>query len=285
LTEVLTAITTQMPPKPSTQQPLPEEADPGRLLASMRSRLAGDLDSILLMALRKEPERRYASAADFAADIERFQKGKSVVARGDAKTYLVMRTLKRNRWKIAVATVVLVSLSLGLEGFYLYYKAQEQAKPWAEEVKQLERDNALAATLPPEQARKLIQGDLDDLRQKIQDVSPELLQSNLAAKGITQELAKKSLANFVETGTQTGNDPETVASLGRAYLAVAETQWSPEQVSLNEPKAAAATCAQALQTLNATPQLAKNQLVQAVAKQILTELSQNPTQHTADSQD
>ena len=285
LTQVLTAITSQMPPKPSTQQPLPEEADPGRLLASMRPQLAGDLDSILLMALRKEPERRYASAADFAADIERFQRGKSVVARGDAKTYLIMRTLKRSRWKIAVAALVLVSLLLGSSGLYFYRKAQEEAKPWVEAEKALERDNALAATLPPDQARKLIQGDLDNLRKQVEEVSPELLKSNLAGKGITRELTQKTLANFVETGTQTGNDPKTVAALGEAYLALAETQYSSDQPSLNEPKAAAATCGQALQTLNATPQLKDSDAVRAVAKQILFALSQNPSQHSADNQD
>lgn len=285
LTQVLTAITSQMPPKPSTQQPLPEEADPGRLLASMRPQLAGDLDSILLMALRKEPERRYASAADFAADIERFQRGKSVVARGDAKTYLIMRTLKRSRWKIAVAALVLVSLSLGSSGLYFYRKAQEEAKPWVEAERALERDNALAATLPPDQARKLIQGDLDNLRKQVEEVSPELLKSNLAGKGITRELTQKTLANFVETGTQTGNDPKTVAALGEAYLALAETQYSSDQPSLNEPKAAAVTCGQALQTLNATPQLKDSDAVRAVAKQILFALSQNPSQHSADNQD
>jgi len=285
LTQILTAITLQMPLKPSTQQPLPEEADPGRLLASLRPQLAGDLDCILLMALRKEPERRYASAADFAADIERFQTGRSVVARGDAKTYLLTRTIKRNRWKIALAGVVLLSLSLGSAGFYLYWKAQEQTRPWAEAEKALERDNAIAATLPPEKARALIQNDLNHLRTEVEQVSPDLLKSNLAAKGITRELTQKSLANFVATGAQTGNDPATVASLGQAYLAVALTQWSPDHASLNEPKAAAVTCTQALKMLNATPRLGKNPLVQAIAQQVAEQLSQNPAAHVSDSQD
>jgi serine/threonine protein kinase len=285
LTQIMTAITFQMPPRPSTQQPLPEDADPGRLLASMRPQLAGDLDSILLMALRKEPERRYASAADFAADIERFQKGKSVVARGDAKTYLVMRTVKRNRWKIAVGAVVLLSLSLGSAAFYLYLQAQDKTKLIADAARQLEQHQAMYATLPPEKAHALIQTDLNRLSTELEKVSPDLMKSNFAAKGITRELTQKSLANFVETGTATGNDPATVASLGRAYLAVAETQWSPDHASLNEPKAAAATCMQALQTLNATPQLGKSPLVQAIARQIAEQLNQNPEAHTTDNQD
>jgi hypothetical protein len=76
-----------------------------------------------------------------------------------------------------------------------------------------------------------------------------------------------------------------VASLGRAYLVVAETQWSPDHASLNDAKGAAATCAQALQTLNATPQLGKSPLVQAVARQIAEQLNQNPAAHATDNQD
>jgi hypothetical protein len=55
MTEILETITNQLPPRPSSPRPLSEEADSGHMLAAMRPRLAGDLDSILLMSLRKEP--------------------------------------------------------------------------------------------------------------------------------------------------------------------------------------------------------------------------------------
>lgn len=283
LTQMVTAITLQQPLKPSTQEALPEDVDPGRLLTSMRPQLAGDLDCILLMALRKEPERRYASAADFAADIERYQKGKSVVARGDAKTYLVTRTLKRNRLKIGVAAVLLVSLGMGGTGFYLYEQAVDKTKQASEAEQQLERDNALVDTMPPEKAHALIQGDLVRLRTELVKASPDSYKSNFAAKGVTEELLKKSLNDLAATAT--GNDPATVASLGQAYLAVAETQWSPDQVGLNDPKAAAATCAKALETMNATRQLGNSPMVQAVARQIAEELNQNPAAHSPESQE
>ena len=53
------------------------EGDPSRL----RKRLAGDLDSILLMALRKEPERRYGSVESFAEDLQRHLEHRPVMAR------------------------------------------------------------------------------------------------------------------------------------------------------------------------------------------------------------
>ena len=48
--------------------------------ARLRRRLSGDLDSILLMALRKEPERRYGSVQQFAEDINRHLNGLPVTA-------------------------------------------------------------------------------------------------------------------------------------------------------------------------------------------------------------
>ena len=48
--------------------------------AKLRQRLAGDLDDIVLMALRKEPDRRYASVEQFAEDIRKHLDGRPVSA-------------------------------------------------------------------------------------------------------------------------------------------------------------------------------------------------------------
>lgn len=58
-------------------------------------RLSGDLDSILLKALRKEPEWRYGSAAEFSADILRHLSGSRVVAREDTFRYRMERLVRR----------------------------------------------------------------------------------------------------------------------------------------------------------------------------------------------
>ena len=73
-------------------------------------RLSGDLDDIVLMALRKEPARRYASVQELSEDIRRHLEGLPVLARGDAASYRAAKFVRRH--KAAVAATALVGLSL-----------------------------------------------------------------------------------------------------------------------------------------------------------------------------
>jgi len=70
-------------------------------------RLRGDLDTIVLMALRKEPERRYPSAAALADDLVRHRKGRPVAARPDSLTYRTGRLLRRRSAAAALAALLL----------------------------------------------------------------------------------------------------------------------------------------------------------------------------------
>lgn len=78
--------------------------------------LPGDLDHILLMALRKEPERRYASAGQLAEDVTRFLEGRTVLARPDAVGYRARRFVGRNRTAVSLAGIAAVLLIAGLIG-------------------------------------------------------------------------------------------------------------------------------------------------------------------------
>ena len=75
--------------------------------------LTGDLDTIVMKALRKEPERRYASVAGFADDVQRYLQGRPVLARGDSKAYRLRKLITRNRTLSSVIAVGLIS-ALGL---------------------------------------------------------------------------------------------------------------------------------------------------------------------------
>jgi len=74
----------------------------------LRRRLAGDLDMIVLMALRKEPERRYASVDALAEDLQRHLDGLPVQARPDTFGYRAHRFVRRHRTAIAAAFVLVV---------------------------------------------------------------------------------------------------------------------------------------------------------------------------------
>ncbi|MEM6936874.1 MAG: serine/threonine-protein kinase [Pseudomonadota bacterium] len=73
--------------------------------------LQGDLDAIILMALRKEPERRYVSAAEFAADIRRYLAGEPVEAHPDSMGYRVGKFLRRYRLGVAAGIAAFVALA------------------------------------------------------------------------------------------------------------------------------------------------------------------------------
>lgn len=76
----------------------------------LRRRLAGDLDNILLKALRKEPERRYASVHEFSEDLRRHLEGLPVLARSDTLSYRTTKFITRH--KAGVAAVLMVALTL-----------------------------------------------------------------------------------------------------------------------------------------------------------------------------
>jgi len=73
-----------------------------------------DLANIARQAMRPEPERRYADAAAFAADLERWQSGRPVHATGDSRLYRLKKLLRRRRAAAATAALVLLVAAAGL---------------------------------------------------------------------------------------------------------------------------------------------------------------------------
>jgi serine/threonine-protein kinase len=77
-----------------------------------RARLAGDLDAIVLTALRKEPEARYASAEQLSEDLRRFLEGLPVQARRSTLRYRAAKLLKRHRAAVLAAMIVRQALDV-----------------------------------------------------------------------------------------------------------------------------------------------------------------------------
>jgi WD40 repeat protein/tRNA A-37 threonylcarbamoyl transferase component Bud32 len=91
-----------------------EEKPP--LLGSVNKLLRGDLEMIVAKALEKDRDRRYASVADFAADLHRFLDGRAITARGDSNWYLIRKAAWRYR-----AVVGVVSGFIALLTFFAGY--------------------------------------------------------------------------------------------------------------------------------------------------------------------
>jgi len=110
LSEIERAICEKDPPPPS-QMVSAEELPESKMIAEsrgttskrLRRTLSGDLDNIVLMAMRKEPERRYGSAEQLAGDIQRFLEGKPVIARRDTMSYRTTKFVKRHWLPVSAA--------------------------------------------------------------------------------------------------------------------------------------------------------------------------------------
>jgi serine/threonine protein kinase/Tol biopolymer transport system component len=99
---------------------------------SLNPQLAGDLDNMIRMAIRKEPARRYASAGDLARDIRRHLDGLPVAARSDSFAYRLSKTIRRKR--VAVGVVLCASL---VEGVILSVSARHGPEKLAPRVSQV----------------------------------------------------------------------------------------------------------------------------------------------------
>jgi non-specific serine/threonine protein kinase/serine/threonine-protein kinase len=82
--------------------------------AGLRRRLAGDLDNIVLMALRKEPERRYPSAEQFAEDLRRHIDGLPVSATKGSWSYRAGKFANRHKAGMGASLAVVLALGIGV---------------------------------------------------------------------------------------------------------------------------------------------------------------------------
>ena len=102
--ELVQAVAQETVPRPSSVSARGSDA----------KRLSGDLDTILLRALAREPERRYPSVAAFADDLRRHLAGRPVLARGDSRGYRLAKFIRRHRVAVAAASLAVAALLVGL---------------------------------------------------------------------------------------------------------------------------------------------------------------------------
>jgi tetratricopeptide (TPR) repeat protein len=108
-------------------------------------RLRGDLENIVLMAMRKEPQRRYASVEQFAADIQRHLSGHPVIARPDTFGYRASKFLRRNALPAAAAAALLLAVLAGTAGI-----------AWQAHLVGEQKDRALLAKTQAERTKEFL---------------------------------------------------------------------------------------------------------------------------------
>ncbi len=158
----------------------------------LRRELSGDLDNIIMMAMRKDASRRYASAEQLAADLQRHYTGQTVLAASDSWIYRSRKFIGRHA--LAVGASVLATLALTAFSTVTYLQAQRIAR---------ERDIAAAERTRAEQVSSFLVElfELSDPSRSRgnQLTARELL--DLGARRISNGLANQPLTRATLMGT------------------------------------------------------------------------------------
>jgi tetratricopeptide (TPR) repeat protein/tRNA A-37 threonylcarbamoyl transferase component Bud32 len=177
--------------------------------ATSGRRLRGDLDNIVLMALRREPERRYPSVEQFSEDIQRHLEARPVRARRDTVVYRAGKFVRRNTAMSVAAALVVLSLVGGIVmTTWQAERAREQeAIAIAEKARAERRFN---------EVRQLARSVLFDYHDAIKDLS--------GATAIRERLVKDGLAYLDSLAREASGDPELQRELAAAYDRVGDVR-------------------------------------------------------------
>jgi len=110
--EIARVITEQEPARPSTA--IARRGGSSKSQIPNPKVLRGDLDNIVLKAMRKEPQRRYASVEQFSDDIRRYLEGRPVTARKGTFNYRAGKFVRRNKVAVTTSGLVLLAVIAGL---------------------------------------------------------------------------------------------------------------------------------------------------------------------------
>ena len=244
--EILRAVCDQEPSKPSSaiirmeslgareKNATPESRAQmrGTVPERLKRQLRGDLDTIVLKALRKEPSRRYVSAEQLSEDLRRHLEGLPVTAHQDSWSYRSRKFVGRHKAGVAAAALILISLVGGV-----------LATTWQAQVARRERTKAQQQF---NDVRRLTTSLLFEFHSAIQD-----LPGSTPARKLMVQRALEYLNKLAE---QARGDASLQRDLAEAYLKVGDVQGNPYIANLGDARGAEQSYNRALQISQALTQ-------------------------------
>ena len=182
--------------------------------AKLRRRLAGDLDDIVLMALRKEPDRRYASVEQFSEDVRRHLEALPVVARKGSWNYRASKFVQRHKAGMAGTAIILLAVAAGVGA-----TVREAG---------IARANAQRAEKRFNDVRKLANSLIFDIHDSI-----EYLPGATAAKKL---IIQKSLEYLDSLAGEAATDTSLQRELAYAYHRIGLIQGYAYNQNLGDPR-------------------------------------------------
>jgi serine/threonine protein kinase len=215
-------------PRPSAVRELPERT---------KRELAGDLDRIVLMAMEKDPSRRYRSAQHLEEDLLRFLKGKPVVASEPTAIYMLTKFVKRHKTAFLATCATLLMMATSI----VFHSWQSRVAD-----RRMRQITALADSAI---------SDLTEL---------ELTPSSSEAQTSVFLNALKHLEQARQTS---GDDPGLLLEISKAYTRIGDLEGSPFVANLGKTRAAITSYREALRTaLAANDQLHTQESATAVVE-------------------
>jgi len=166
--------------------------------------LRGDLDTIVVKALKKNPQERYASVTALADDLRRYLKHEPISARPDTITYRASKSLRRHWLAVAAAALVIASLAAGL------YEVNRE--------------------------RVISQRRFSDVRQlagKLLEIDVQVRELPGSSK-TRQFIVDTALEYLQRLSSDVRGDPDLALEVGNAYMLVARVQGVPIAPTLGQ---------------------------------------------------
>ncbi|MCU1232876.1 MAG: ppkA [Candidatus Solibacter sp.] len=185
----------------------------------LRGVLAGDIDNIVLMAIRKQPERRYLTVEQFASDIRRYLDDRPVLARKDTLAYRCTKFVRRNTIACIAAALLLVAIVTGAA-----------ATVWQARVAQRERARAERRF---NEVRQLGRGTLFELEAAIRKLP--------GSTPVRALLAKRAVELLDGLAKDVGDDISLKLELANAYRRLGAIQGNVLVANLGDRDAALAS--------------------------------------------
>ena len=227
--DLMRRICDQVPEAPS--KALTRAADYGASIQKTRRQLAGDIDTIVLKALQKEPSRRYSSAEQLSDDITRYLKGMPVLARKDTVTYRTAKFFRRHTLAVA-ATALIVAAFVG------------GAMTIVREARAAERQRQAADAQRARAERRF-----NDVRRLASSFLFEFHDAIAHLPGATPArklVVSKALEYLGSLESESGGDLSLQQELAAAYDRVGDVLGNPAQSNLGDTAGALAAYRKAL---------------------------------------
>ncbi len=240
------------PDRPSTASRR-RATDAGIDLSSERlaRKLRGDLDIIVLSALRKEPDRRYGSAEKFADEIRRYLRGLPISSRPDTIGYRTAKFVRRYRKGVIAAAAVFLTLIGGII-----------ATTWQAQIAERERGRAERRF---EDVRQLAGTFLFEFHDAIRDLP--------GATPARELVVERGLEYLDKLAQEAEDDPSLQLELAEAYRRVGDVQGNPTNANLGRTQDALESYHKAISILESSAATsAEKQLPQAITRERLSDV-------------